>query len=356
MKTFFTKIIITVTLISLLMGCAPAVAATPTPAPVEEATAAPVEPTAAPTPETVHLKVSILPFLSYAPLFIAQEEGFFAAQNLEVEFVNLQTSQENTTALYAGQIDVGIGFINVGLMNAIGQGETIQIVASKGFLDPAGCTGAALLARKAIVTDGELNLSPSDIKNVKASYSKSTIAEYFYDSMMSPFGAGSSDIEDIFLPYNQLPEAIKTGNMDLVMMAEPWVSRILNTGEAVTLRDYKNDFPNAEFSVMMFGPTLLKDNPEAGKRFMVAYLQGLKQYLEGKTERNIAIANQYTQLDPAELQSLCWQPIRADGAINTQTIVDFQNWAVTKGYLEKAVSVDEFWNPIYIEFAQEQLK
>jgi ABC-type nitrate/sulfonate/bicarbonate transport system substrate-binding protein len=35
------------------------------------------------------LRVAMVPYLSYAPLTIAQEEGYFAQQGLDVEFVSL---------------------------------------------------------------------------------------------------------------------------------------------------------------------------------------------------------------------------------------------------------------------------
>jgi ABC-type nitrate/sulfonate/bicarbonate transport system substrate-binding protein len=38
-------------------------------------------------PQPVELKVVILPYISFAPYFIAAEEGFFEEQGLKVEFV-----------------------------------------------------------------------------------------------------------------------------------------------------------------------------------------------------------------------------------------------------------------------------
>ena len=48
---------------------------------------------------------------------------------------------------------------------------------------------------------------------------------------------------------------------------------------------------------LYYGPAFLDKDPELGRRFMVAYLQGVKQYNEGKTERNLEILQNYTRLD-----------------------------------------------------------
>ncbi len=347
------QIVSIVMTVALLMSCAPVTQPASTLAPTEAVESVP---TSAPIASPDHIKVSVLSFLSYAPLFIAQEEGFFAAQNLEVEFVNIESTQENTTALLSGQIDVMVGFVTVGLLNAMGQDVNMRIVANKGYLEPDGCTSTALLARTSIVTDGELNLSAEQLKTAVALYGQGSIHEYFFDTMLSPLGFNTSENKSVQLPFNELGTAMQSASLDFAMIAEPWVTRIVNSGEAVILKDYKNDFPDAEYSTLVFGPSLLDQNTDAGNRFMVAYLQAVKQYQAGPTDRNIAIVNQYTKLDPAELKTLCWQPMRSDGMINTQTIVDFQNWAVAKGYLTQTLPVDAFWNPSFVEFAHSQLK
>ena len=40
--------------------------------------------------EPITLKVQLVPYFSYAPLYIAKEEGYFAEQGIDVEFQKLQ--------------------------------------------------------------------------------------------------------------------------------------------------------------------------------------------------------------------------------------------------------------------------
>ena len=39
---------------------------------------------------------------------------------------------------------------------------------------------------------------------------------------------------------------------------------------------------------------------------MAGYLMGVKQYNEGKTDRNLAILSNYTHLDQELLKQTCW--------------------------------------------------
>ena len=52
------------------------------------------------------IKAVVLPYISSGPLFIAQEEGFFTAQGLAVEFVRMDTGSGPLPALAQGEIDV----------------------------------------------------------------------------------------------------------------------------------------------------------------------------------------------------------------------------------------------------------
>ncbi len=84
---------------------------------------------------------------------------------------------------------------------------------------------------------------------------------------------------------------------------------------------------------------------------MKAYLKGLRQYTEGKTDRNVEILTEYTGLEADLVKRSCWPPMHSDGMIITDTIDAYQEWAVSKGYIEEVIPVDDYWDPSYIEQA-----
>lgn len=88
---------------------------------------------------------------------------------------------------------------------------------------------------------------------------------------------------------------------------------------------------------------------------MVAYLKAVRQYNRGKIERNIEILAKHTGLDRELLKKCCWPAFHDKGQINIESIVDFQSWALKKGFLDKGVSPDQFWDPSFIEYANKVL-
>ena len=307
---------------------------------------------AAPSP--VHLKVMVLPYLSYAPLYIAQEEGYFKEQALEVEFMRMDDTGESITALAQGQLDISTGTIEISVLNAISKGINIKYVADKGYFDPNQCDYAAWMARKELVESGKLE----DLKNVaglKVQLGTAGAEEYFFDMLVKDAGLSSADVAGVDLPPPTMLEGFQNGSLDIGFSAEPWVSRTRNAGAVdwKSLNQYMATFP---LSLIFYGPNMLDKNPEAGKRFMVAYLKGVRQYNQGKTDRNVDIIAKSTQMKPEEIKSVCWQSIKSDGVINVQKMMDFQTWANSKGYLQNALPQEKLWDPQFIEYANKALQ
>ncbi|MGD2148773.1 MAG: ABC transporter substrate-binding protein, partial [Anaerolineae bacterium] len=114
-------------------------------------------------PEPVKLKVALMPYLGLAPFLLAEEEGYYAEQGLEVEFIEVSGTAEALAVLTKGDLDVAAGQITINTLNAMARGSSIKYVADKGYLDPAGCTYTAILARRSLMEAGELD-SPSQLR------------------------------------------------------------------------------------------------------------------------------------------------------------------------------------------------
>lgn len=85
------------------------------------------------------LKVVSYPYLSLAPFFIADEEGYFTEQGLQIEFVKISDTSIALPALIKGNLDVWGGYIDPSCLNAIARGAHIRIVADKGQLNSKLC-------------------------------------------------------------------------------------------------------------------------------------------------------------------------------------------------------------------------
>jgi ABC-type nitrate/sulfonate/bicarbonate transport system substrate-binding protein len=346
MKRFLNPLLIlTLSLVVLLSACT-----APAAAPTDEATSAPEGETPdETTDELATVKVVILPYFSFAPYYIADAEGYFAEQGIELEAVQLNDAAQAVPGLATGQIDVNAGFVNVGLFNTIAQGSDIKIVADKGYVNPDGCPNDVFIAKDPTVLAHGLQAGMTiDADGV-------SLDGYWLDLYLQQRDLTIDDVElvKIFAPDDI--QAVKDGGVDASMISEPWVTRGLTAGDFEILFPVKDVAPGFQVGSIMYGPNLLNDNRELGTRFMVAYLKGVRAYNEGATDRNVEILSEQLQMDSAELAVMCWPSIRDNAVPNVQSIMDYQQWAADRDIVPEQVTEEQIYDPEFIDAANAEL-
>ncbi|MBA3945625.1 MAG: ABC transporter substrate-binding protein [Herpetosiphonaceae bacterium] len=302
----------------------------------------------------VTVKVAVLPIFSYAPFFIAQEQGFFTEQGLKVQLVMLAGQADILPALVSGQVDVGAGLISAGILTTIAKDSRFQIVADKGYAAANGCDSYALVVRRSLVQAGVLQHT-EQLRGGSISFPRTSWLNYYAEKTLNKAGLKIEDLRQNELTAAVQLGALNTGQIDLVGNNEPWITRFTQAGHSTIFTPAHELLPDSQSSVTLYGPALVGKNAEVGKRFMIAYLKAVRQYNEGRTERNTAIMSKAVKLDPPLLKQMCWQPLRLDGRINVQSILDFQNWALGKKFMRQAVTPEQFWNSAFVDYANKQL-
>lgn len=276
-------------------------------------------------------------------------------QGLQVEFTTFLSQDDLIVALVLGEIDVTGSIITSAQFEAIRQTPGFRLVADKGYLAPEGCGYSVWMARSELIESGALE-DLSNLRNMVIATNRSiSLNLYSLDTLLEPTGMRHADIEIAEVPDPNRLEAFSNGAIDIAAMTEPWVTRTLQAGVAQVWKTREEISPGAQLATLWYGPSLTQVNRQAGNRFMVAYLNAVRQYNEGKTERNVELMSEFTQLEPEEARAMCWQVFRPDGTMNLESILDFQNWAVENGLMDSIVPIDEFWDDSFIEYASDVL-
>ena len=106
---------------------------------------------------------------------------------------------------------------------------------------------------------------------------------------------------------------------------------------------------------MLYGKRLLYDDPELGQRVMRAYLRGIRRYNEGKTKRNVEIIVRETKMPVEIIERSCWLPIANDGRIEMKSMNALLDWSMAQGYLDAKVPLEKWWDPRFIDAANQSL-
>jgi NitT/TauT family transport system substrate-binding protein len=299
------------------------------------------------------LRVSIQPYLSYLPVLIAKEEGFYRRQGLEVEFAQLDAT-DVLVSLLGERLDVGILRPSPATFNAILRGGQVRIVADKGKAIPGHCASVAFLARRQLYESGRLE-DPRGLAGLRVAILPDTIEPYLLRKLLTRSGLTVADVERPQFPGQARAEALERDLVDIVLANEPQATALVDRGLARPWVPVQDLVPNFQLAMLLYGPRLLEREPDLGHRFMAAYLAGVRQYLEGPTARNLEIAATFTGLEPEFLRRPCWAPIAADGHIDIPSLLGLQSWWVESGQLVAAVPVERFWNPAYVDAAARAL-
>ena len=301
--------------------------------------------------EVIKLRATVLPYFSFAPLYLAEAEGFFADEGLAVEFVSFKGHGESLPAVLRGDIDIDTMF-TVGLLNAACRGENIRMVAGRGTMTRNDCAPSGILVRPGKASEFDA-LKAEEVCRLTFGVDPIWLDGFFLHQWLDERGLSLRDVKTEYLaaPAARV-EALRRGSVDAVFLSEPWITiaRESNAGELwLPVAKVAPDYP---LSTISFGPSMLSRTDDAGVRFLRAYLRAVAKYAEGKTPRNIDVLAKATRLDPDLLRRMCWPAIPLDGKIDAESIVRFSVWASQQGLTDRPLaSADEIWNPDFLDKA-----
>ena len=225
--------------------------------------------------ETV--KIGLQPWLGYGPLWIAEQQGFFEKNGVDVELINFTWDQDVAAALASGNIQVISAATNTVILN-INNG-----VALKGFMVMDGSTTAdAVLAGNNIASIAEL-------KGKKVAYELGSTSDLLINYALNSNGLTIADVEAVPLAAADAGLALIAGRVDVAVTYEPYISAALAQGpdfkvlytagekpglisdvlaaDASFIADNQDDLVGI-IKAWNEAVTFLRDNPEAGGKII----------------------------------------------------------------------------------------
>ena len=296
------------------------------------------------------VRAVVIPVLIMSPLYIADAEGFFEDEGLDVEFVRLTRNIDAIPSLAQGEVDVGAGQMAISILNAVGSGARIRGVAGLGRLATDGCSFHGVVIQRELFAEGA-DTDPEAFRGRRVEMDIALPHAYWLDRALQPAGVTLDELEIVDVPMSATVDAFVKGSFDLTGIDEPRLSMLLQSGSATLWKGTEAIVPDYQVSFLFFGPSLLDERPEVGERFIAAYLRGVRQYNEGKTERNLEILEAAMRWSREELEQMCWVTMDDDGRMFFDGLVGYQEWALERGLVERVLTEDEMTSRRFIDAA-----
>jgi NitT/TauT family transport system substrate-binding protein len=310
------------------------------------------EPDAARTPDRI--KLAAPPYFSSAPMFVAADLGFYAAEGIDVEFVTIARSTGALPALAQGQVDAIGTIANAALFNLIARGAPIKIVAARAYEASGGCVANAVVARKGLIEQGRLAGAES-MRGLRLSMDPAGTPTFFVSVLLDRLGLSLDDFELSDVTAAARGEALARDLIDLAVVFEPEVTQILDSGAAEIWIPGHHIAPDFQFTFLLFGERLLERERDLGTRLVRAYLRGVERYIdEGKSPRLVEALAHRTHLDEDLIRRMCWPPTVRDGRIDTGSLERYQSWAMKRGLIDATIDVAKMIDTGFVEAANER--
>ena len=286
------------------------------------------------------VRVSLRNAIANAPLLIADEEGFFAKEGIKLEYITMSTNlTQSMPALEQEKIDALAGQLNIGLFNAMAKGARSRIVADRGHIDAeANCDFVGIVGRGSVFGAGEPGAK--ELRGLRFGLNVAGASGYIAARYLSSKGLKMSDVEFVSLPDNVTIQGLEDGSLHAMFATEPRLTPALKRGHVLIAPSSKY-VPGLQYGIIVFGPSLLERNRDLGQRFINAYLKGVRQFNQGKTERNLDVISRRGIVSADTARTLCFTPIRNNGSLDFPSLMDFQKWGVEQGHQIRTLSETE---------------
>ncbi|HLI28687.1 MAG TPA: ABC transporter substrate-binding protein [Chloroflexota bacterium] len=331
-------------------GTAPAAASAPP-------TASPAAGSGSPAPPLEVVRVGSILNASDAPFYLAQERGYLREEGLEMEITQFDGAQRAIAPLGADQLDVAGGGPGPGLFNAIQRGIPLRIVADRSRAVP-GAKFNCLVVRKALLDSGAVR-SFADLRGrVFAENVPAVLTTALVERELRQAGVSPQELTWTVLSFSDMLNAFANEAVDAGVMVEPFVTVGEQRGVFQCWKPTGDMEPNFQIAVLLYGPVFAEQRRETARRFMVAYLRGVRDYYraffgdgQGRAEVLELISRVTGIRDLSLLDRISPAWMDPNGSVNTASLRFVQHWYLERGDLTGEVEVDQIVDPSFAEYA-----
>ncbi len=240
------------------------------------------------------LRVGLLPFSESLAAVIADREGYFKAEGLEIEITQFQSGAMALPVLQSGRIDIAISN-TVATLLAIGQGLDAVVLAPAAVVRSAPPdTTTALIVRK----DEVKSMKELEGKRVAVNVINST-AWLHAVAALELHGVDHHKVRFTEVPFPQMNDPLLNGQIDAVVQVEPFRSALMATGKAEIISwTYVETAPGSDITQYLALTSWVESNHDAAIKFARAVIKGA-QFAKANDAAAREVNAAYTKLNPA---------------------------------------------------------
>lgn len=253
------------------------------------------------------IRASVVPIIDTAALHAAIQKGFFAAEGLEVDITPISGGAAGLPALAAGQVQIAFSNIVSTVLGA-SQGLGFKIIAPAASAPDAPPEGTAIVAAK-----GKGFKTGKDLEGKRVAVNNRANVIWLYSRAWVEATGGNPDkVTYLEIPFPQMTDAIKGGQVDAGLLVDPFMSAGVQAG-TLELVGWPFHTVQKGMSISHYATTekFLQSNPQA----VAAFVRGLDKGIDWMNANAgspdwLKIISSFTKLPEERLKTLNVAPFK----------------------------------------------
>lgn len=283
------------------------------------------------------VSVGLIPIVDVAPLFLGQEQGFFAARQIELTTDFGAGGANLIPGVESGQLDFGFSNV-ISLMLAQAGGIEIQVVSNGN--NSTGTQGEDF-GSLMVPVDSEIQSAAELSGATVATNTLSNIVETIVRASVRNDGGDPSTLEFVGVPFPDMEAALAGGDVDAAFAVEPFqtIIRTNEVGRSIAW-SWVDAAPDLTVAAYFTSRELAESDPDLVARFSAAMAESLA-YANDNPDAVRAILPSYTEISEelaAELTLPTWPP-----EINRASSEALAQLAVQDGLLAEPPDLDALY-------------
>jgi NitT/TauT family transport system substrate-binding protein len=298
--------------------------------------------------------------LRFAPIHVAHQRGYFRDVDLEPEYFYAH-GPAMQKAMASGETDVGPTTVER-MLKAHGQDVPFKIVASYETWG-AGKGPQHFVALPELVQSGALRDYP-DLKGKRVGLEENRIDPDWLvtNRALDRAGLTFDDIEIVWAAVGERRDkGLRALGIDVTIIYQP--AAIIAGVEQGTLAVWKHCgelFPGRQGQLMGFAPRFADERNEVARRFMVAYVRAVRDYLdaiEGGQNRDdmIDLLGRATGDPRSTIEFMPSLGVPRDGRVDLAAMQKETDLFAEHGFLPPGIKIAPIVDDQYAAYVSEQL-
>jgi NitT/TauT family transport system substrate-binding protein len=233
----------------------------------------------------------------FASAFVAAEQGYFKKRNLDVELKFIPLNSTIPAALQSDSLQVGGPTPSV-FLQAVDGGLDLVVLAGAGVTSKA-ITGFGVVARA-----GTGIKTPQDFVGKKVGVpGLGAFLQVTFRAWLKASGVDYKKVNFVEAPFPQHGDLLRGGSIDAVVTADPFMSRITDSGAGYVASFYSTFLPDGNPTIVYACTRAwAKANAAAAKAFRESIVDGANFVKEPKNDAAVRAAiGKFIKLPPEVL-------------------------------------------------------